>query len=168
VRNQVQKQVLVSLFALVEEQLIKNKKFGLALDMLEYYQKHDIRVSRRKCKQLQEMNLLIHYGIKHWRYWSCCVSLVDFSVVLWYETFLCVLHRTRLERMNCFSVSLLVTGNVLVLLLRASNFSSEEIQSISNNNIIMDRGIYVCDILESTERRPTNTISHIMYISHIM
>jgi hypothetical protein len=68
VRNQVQKQVLLSLFAL-EEQL-KNKKFQLALDMLEYYQKHDIRIStRKKCKQLQEMNLLIiHYSIKHWRY----------------------------------------------------------------------------------------------------
>ena len=40
-----------------------------------------------------------------------------------------------------FSVSLLVTGNVLALLLKASTFSSEEIQSISNNSIIIDRGI---------------------------
>ena len=55
--------------------------------------------------------------------------------------FLGVLHRTRLEKMSGFSISLPVTSNVLALLLKASTFPSEEIQSISNNSIIIDRGI---------------------------
>ena len=56
--------------------------------------------------------------------------------------FLGVLHRTRLEKMYGFSVSLLVTGNLLALLLKASTFSSEEIQSI-NTTVLLSIEAYV-------------------------